>query len=555
MSSWYKNATIYQIYIQSFKDTNGDGIGDFRGITESLAYIKSLGVNAIWITPFFKSPLIDNGYDISDYNEVNPIFGTMEDLDELIFKAHSFGIRVIIDGVYNHTSDEHNWFEKSKQSKCNDFSDFYIWRDPIDGHAPSNAGSVFGGSAWEYVEERKQYYFHLFAAKQPDLNWDNHQVREAIYDSMTFWLKKGIDGFRFDSICFISKDQNFKQVDQLNSQGYGLNYIGTANGPNLHKYLHEMYEKVLKKYDAIAIGEASRTNSVEANLYVAPERQELDMIFNFEPMHVDDGENGNISDVNFKMSDLRSIYDNWEKNVPWNALYLGNHDQPRIVSRFGDDKRYRVESAKMLAAMLYLQKGTPFIFQGDEIGMTNVNFQQLEDLKDIDADNKYRTLLNQGVGKSEALRLVKKNARSNARTPMQWDSSIDAGFGSKNPWINVNNNYREINVEKQCNENGSILSFYQKLFALRSSYPVFINGDFNILNASDSSILTYTRSDEDKTMLIICSFDDQKVRFCRPSELKYNDSKLLLSNYEVSGDSVDQVIVLKPYETRVYLLQ
>jgi len=555
MNEWWKESVVYQIYPQSFKDTNGDGIGDIRGIIESIDYIKQIGVNTLWLTPIFDSPLVDNGYDIADYTAINPMYGTMEDFDELLMLSHQKGLRLIMDLVVNHTSDQHEWFHESRKDRHNEFSDYYIWRDPKpDGSAPSNLGSVFGGSAWEYVPTREQYYLHLFAKEQPDLNWESPKLRTNIYQMMRFWLDKGVDGFRMDSISFISKDQDFSDAPLEDSKKYGSYYYGCSNGPKLHDYLKEMNREVLSKYDIISIGETPHTTAKQAELYVDPERDELNMVFQFEHMHVDYGEFGRYSDVSYKMSDLRSSMAKWQNALSWNSLYLGNHDQPRLVSRFGDDGDYRKESAKMLAMVTMLQKGTPFIFQGEEIGMTNANLLDIADYKDLEAKNTYNFLLDNGLSEDKAIEMVSRKSRDNARTPMQWNSGAYAGFSSAQPWIAVNKNYPEINVVESMSDKHSIYHFYQKLVALRQNSKLAIEGTFKLISPNDSAVFAYTRELSGKKLLVIGSFSTKKIKYTLPDDIKGTCGKAILFNYADVSEDLQDDIYLRPYEGVTYLI-
>ncbi len=548
MNDWKKKAIVYEAYVQSFNDSDGDGIGDLPGLIEKLDYIKNLGANVIWLTPIFKSPLVDNGYDIADYEAINPIYGTMNDFKKLLRKAHERDLRIVMDLVVNHTSDQHKWFKESKKNKNNKYSDYYIWRDPKeDGSAPTNLGSAFGGSAWTYVPERNQYYLHLFAKQQPDLNWNNPQVRNDIYHMMKFWLDMGVDGFRMDSISFISKPSKFKDAPLEDNTEYGAYYYGSANGPHIHEYLREMNQKVLSKYDVISIGETPHTTAKEARLFVEPDRHELDMVFQFEHMHVDYGEFGRYSDVTYKMSDLRNSMTSWQNDLSWNSNYLGNHDQPRIVSRFGNDSKYRKESAKMLAMVSLLQKGTPFIFQGEEIGMTNLHIKNIDELKDLEAHNIYSFLKSKGISDKDALKMVNRKTRDNARTPMQWNKQQNAGFSSGNPWIEVNPNYLEINVKKDLQDPKSIYHFYQKLLKLRTNNQVLLDGNYDLITPEDSAVFAYTRSSEKDKIAVICSFVPYKVKYKLPKDF-VNKNKVILSNYDDKEDMASNTIYLRPYE-------
>ena len=554
MNDWKKKGIVYEIYPQSFKDTNNDGIGDINGIIEKLDYIKNLGVNILWITPIFKSPLVDNGYDIADYEAINPIYGTMADFDRLLKLSHEKGLKLVMDLVINHNSDQSKWFQESKKSRDNEYSDYYIWEDPkADGSAPTNLGSVFGGSAWEYVPARKQYYLHLFAKEQPDLNWRSKNMRQSIYKNMKFWLDKGVDGFRMDSISFISKQAEFNDAPIEDNKSYGSYYYGSSNGPLLHDYLQEMNREVMSKYDAITIGETPHTTAPQAEKYIAPDRHELDMVFQFEHMHVDYGEYGRYSDVTYKLSDLRNSIARWQKDLSWNSNYLGNHDQPRMVSRFGNDTKYRKESAKMLAMITVLQKGTPFIFQGDELGMTNVAFKNIDQFKDLESHNTYKFLLSKGVTPDKALEMIQRKSRDNARTPMQWDDSKNAGFSNDTPWIKVNDNYREINVAESLKDQDSIYHFYQKLLKLRTDSEVAIDGEFKLISADDSDVFAYERKLKDQTMLVIGSFSDKKIKFDIPQNLLDNSYHNVLSNYDDSPAELSSTLYLRPYEGIVFI--
>ena len=548
MNDWKKKAIVYEAYVQSFNDSDGDGIGDLPGVIEKLDYIKNLGANVIWLTPIFKSPLVDNGYDIADYEAINPIYGSMNDFKKLLQQAHERDLKIVMDLVVNHTSDQHKWFKESKKNRNNKYSDYYIWRDPKeDGSAPTNLGSAFGGSAWTYVPERNQYYLHLFAKQQPDLNWNNPQVRNDIYHMMKFWLDMGVDGFRMDSISFISKPSKFEDAPLEDNKEYGAYYYGSANGPHIHEYLREMNQKVLSKYDVISIGETPHTTAREARLFVEPDRHELDMVFQFEHMHVDYGEFGRYSDITFKMSDLRNSMTSWQNDLSWNSNYLGNHDQPRIVSRFGNDLKYRRESAKMLAMVSLLQKGTPFIFQGEEIGMTNLHIKNIDELKDLEAHNIYSFLKSKGISDKDALKMVNRKTRDNARTPMQWNKEQNAGFSSGNPWIEVNPNYLEINVKKDLQDPNSIYRFYQKLLKLRNNNQVLLDGNYDLITPEDSAIFAYTRSSDKDKVVIICSFVPYKVKYELPEDF-VNKNKVILSNYDDREDMASNTIYLRPYE-------
>lgn len=561
-NDWWKDAVVYQIYPQSFKDSNNDGIGDINGIREKIPYLKDLGVNVLWLNPIYESPMVDNGYDISDYYKIADCYGTMEDFENLLKEAHDAGIKIIMDLAVCASSIEHKWFKESKKSRDNKYSDYYIWKDPKeDGSAPNNWGSIFGsGSAWEYVEERGQYYLHLFAVEQPDLNWENPDLRNEVYENMEFWLKKGIDGFRLDSISLISKKQDFPDDPTAGENGYGSPYFGASNGPRVHEFLQEMYEKVLSKYDVMTVGEATRTPVDKALLYCQPERKELNMVFQFDHMHVDYGKFGRYSDLKFKLSDLKEAMFLWQKSlngVGWNSLYWDNHDQPRFVSRFGnDDSKYRKLSATMLATVLFFQQGTPFIYQGDEIGMTNVAFDSIDSYKDIEAHNMYLKFSNMGLSNDEIMNYIHNKSRDNARTPMQWNSNLFAGFSCVDPWIELNPNYSKINVENDMNSDFSIHDYYKKLIKYRKGNEIVRDGDFKEIGLEDSDIFSYTRTYKGKTLLVLGSFSDKKVCYNVPNNLQKFKRELVISNYDgnIEQNKDASTLYLRPYEALVFYM-
>lgn len=561
-NDWWKDAVVYQIYPQSFKDSNNDGIGDINGIREKIPYLKDLGVNVLWLNPIYESPMVDNGYDISDYYKIADCYGTMEDFENLLKEAHDAGIKIIMDLAVCASSIEHKWFKESKKSRDNKYSDYYIWKDPKeDGSVPNNWGSIFGsGSAWEYVEERGQYYLHLFAVEQPDLNWENPDLRNEVYENMEFWLKKGIDGFRLDSISLISKKQDFPDDPTIGENGYGSPYFGASNGPRVHEFLQEMYEKVLSKYDVMTVGEATRTPVDKALLYCQPERKELNMVFQFDHMHVDYGKFGRYSDLKFKLSDLKEAMFLWQKSlngVGWNSLYWDNHDQPRFVSRFGnDDSKYRKLSATMLATVLFFQQGTPFIYQGDEIGMTNVAFDSIDSYKDIEAHNMYLKFSNMGLSNDEIMSYIHNKSRDNARTPMQWNSNLFAGFSCVDPWIELNPNYSKINVENDMNSDFSIHDYYKKLIKYRKGNEIVRDGDFKEIGLEDSDIFCYTRTYKGKTLLVLGSFSDKKVCYNVPNNLQKFKRELVISNYDgnIEQNKDASTLYLRPYEALVFYM-
>ncbi|MBE0068150.1 glycoside hydrolase family 13 protein [Thermoanaerobacterium thermosaccharolyticum] len=556
--AWWKESVVYQIYPRSFKDSNGDGIGDLRGIIEKLDYLKFLGVDVLWLCPIYKSPNCDNGYDISNYKDIMDEFGTMEDFDELLFEAHKRGLKILMDLVVNHTSDEHIWFINSRKSKDNEYRDYYIWRKGKDGKEPNNWGSSFSGSAWEYDEATDMYYLHCFAKKQPDLNWENEKVRKEVQDIVKWWLDKGIDGFRMDVINMISKDQRFP--DGIVPEGglYGDMSPYVMNGPRVHEYLKELNEKVLSKYDIMTVGETPCVTPEIAIDYVGEDRNELNMVFSFEHMDIDK-DVINLTKKPLDLVELKKIMSKWQKGMSdrgWNSLYWNNHDQPRVVSRFGNDTEYWDKSAKMLATCLHMQQGTPYIYQGEEIGMTNVRFQDIEDYRDIAVINGYNEeVIIKGRSHEQYMQYIYDFSRDNARTPMQWDDSDNGGFTTGKPWIKVNPNYTKINVAKQIGDKDSILNYYRRLIKLRKENEIIIYGDFELILPDDKNIFSYTRKLNDEMLLVICNFTSNNVEFSLPDNINYVDKNLLISNYDVANDDNIENFELRPYESRVYLLK
>ncbi|MCP2239038.1 glucohydrolase [Thermoanaerobacterium thermosaccharolyticum] len=556
--AWWKESVVYQIYPRSFKDSNGDGIGDLRGIIEKLDYLKFLGVDVLWLCPIYKSPNCDNGYDISDYKDIMDEFGTMEDFDELLFEAHKRGLKILMDLVVNHTSDEHIWFINSRKSKDNEYRDYYIWRKGKDGKEPNNWGSSFSGSAWEYDEATDMYYLHCFAKKQPDLNWENEKVRKEVQDIVKWWLDKGIDGFRMDVINMISKDQRFP--DGIVPEGglYGDMSPYVMNGPRVHEYLKELNEKVLSKYDIMTVGETPCVTPEIAIDYVGEDRNELNMVFSFEHMDIDK-DVINLTKKPLDLVELKKIMSKWQKGMSdrgWNSLYWNNHDQPRVVSRFGNDTEYWDKSAKMLATCLHMQQGTPYIYQGEEIGMTNVRFQDIEDYRDIAVINGYNEeVIIKGRSHEQYMQYIYDFSRDNARTPMQWDDSDNGGFTTGKPWIKVNPNYTKINVAKQIGDKDSILNYYRRLIKLRKENEIIIYGDFELILPDDKNIFSYTRKLNNEMLLVICNFTSNNTEFSLPDNINYVDKNLLISNYDVANDDNIENFELRPYESRVYLLK
>lgn len=551
---WWKNAVVYQIYPRSFKDSNGDGIGDLEGIYEKLDYLAELGIDVIWMSPVYKSPNDDNGYDISDYQDIMDDFGTMDDFDRVLKKAHSLNIKIMMDLVVNHTSDEHKWFIESKKSKDNPYHDYYMWADPDkNGNPPNRWESCFSGSAWEYVESVGQFYLHSFSRKQPDLNWDNPKVRDEVFKMMTWWCDKGIDGFRMDVISMISKYPGLPDGPE-NGNGYTGNT--SCDGPNIHKYLREMNEEVLSKYRLITVGECPGVNAEQAKKYANIDGSELDMIFQFEhvsgsalkPCH-----HGKWDGEAMTMPELRANFTKWQKDLEgcaWNSLFLSNHDQPRCVSRFGNDsEQYRELSAKMLATMTHFQKGTPYVYQGEELGMTNAYMENIADYRDIESLNAYKELTTkENIPAKTVMGYIKAVGRDNARTPMQWDASDNGGFTSGTPWLQVNKNYKTINAAAQVNDPDSVFAYYKKLIALRHTNEVMVNGVYDVLIPDHPQIYAYTRTLGDKQLLVLCNDSDTNVAI--PAELQekiHAANNILIQNYKDTDEST-----LRPYEAVVY---
>ena len=535
---WWHSSVVYQIYPRSFKDSNGDGIGDINGIREKLDYLKELGIDVIWLSPVYKSPNDDNGYDISDYCDIMDEFGTMEDMDNLLKEANERGIKILMDLVVNHTSDEHKWFIEAKKSKDNEYRDYYIWRDSVDGNEPNDLGSTFSGSAWQYDETTGQYYLHLFSKKQPDLNWENEKVRNEVYKMMNFWVDKGIGGFRMDVIDLIGK-----VPDEMI----------TGNGPKLHEYLQEMNKAALEGKDLLTVGETWGATPDVAKLYSNPERKELSMVFQFEHIGLDQIEGKEKWDVkSLELLDLKKVLSKWQTELEgqgWNSLFWNNHDLPRIVSRWGNDKEYRIESAKMLATLLHGMKGTPYIYQGEELGMTNVRFDDINDYNDIESLNMYKDRLSKGYSHNEIMESIYAKGRDNARTPMQWDDSENAGFTTGTPWLAVNKNYDKINAKQCLQDENSIFNHYKKLIDIRKNNDTIIYGDYKLLCEDDENIFAYVRELNGDKILVVCNFYDKDVEFKFDGDFNY--SKLLLSNYNDSSKMIEK-LKLRPYEAVMY---
>ncbi|MDF2631598.1 MAG: glucohydrolase [Caproiciproducens sp.] len=539
--NWWKESVIYQIYPRSFMDSNGDGIGDINGIISKLDYLKDLGVNVVWLCPVYKSPNDDNGYDISDYRDIMDEFGTLKDWERLVKEMHKRGLKLIMDLVVNHSSDEHKWFIESKKSKDNPYRDYYIWRDGKEGNPPNNWQSCFSFSAWQYDETTGQYYLHLFSKKQPDLNWANPKVRGEVFDLMKFWLDKGVDGFRMDVINAIGKPDSF------DTEWF------TPDDQKTHRYLQEMNQKVLSHYDIMTVGETGGVTPETASLFTADDRNELNMVFHFELM---DADGGKWTPNRFKLMSLKEILSKWQTQLDhkaWNSLYLNNHDQPRMVSRFGDDEKYRVQSAQMLATMLHTMQGTPYIYQGEEIGMTNVPFTSLNDFKDIETLNWVKESLAKGKTAEELLPIANLWSRDNARTPMQWNDTENAGFTTGIPWIQMNPNYQKINVRNDLEKSDSIFHYYQKLIQLRHQYDVIVYGDFHEYFNDNEQIYCYTRTLEHQRLIVFLNFTADVVDLTLPKELSSKKAVALISNYDEKNDLKSAQISLQPYEAVVYL--
>lgn len=547
---WWKKSVVYQVYPRSFKDTNNDGMGDINGVTEKLDYLSELGIDVIWLSPVYESPQDDNGYDISDYRKIWSSFGSNEDMYRLIDEAHKRNIKIVMDLVANHTSDEHKWFEESKKSKDNPYRDYYFWRDE-----KNNWGSYFSGTVWEYDENTEQYYLHLFSKKQPDLNWENPVVRNEIWDMMKFWMDKGVDGWRLDVISSISKYTDFPDYDE----SMGEYPIGKyhANGPRLHEYLHEMNKEVLSKYDCMTVGEAPGSTVENALLFCDKDREELDMIFTFDHMDLDKKEGSKLGKWDLKelkLTDLKECMENWQHGLHekgWNSLYFENHDQARVISRWGNDKEYRVECAKMFATILHFMQGTPYIYQGEEIGMVNSDYK-IEEYDDIEMLNAYKDLVvdRKLMDKETFMKAAHTIGRDNARTPMQWDSSEYAGFSSVEPWLKVNPRYKEINVEEALKDKNSIFYYYKNLIEFRHKDDVITNAGFELIDRDNESIFAYERKEGEKSIIVIANFYDKEEEFELEEKYKLKDYNEYISNYKEHNIEGNKII-LKPFEVIV----
>ncbi|WP_112180627.1 MULTISPECIES: alpha-glucosidase [Paraliobacillus] len=557
---WWKEAVVYQIYPRSFNDSNKDGIGDLKGITEKLDYLAKLGIEVIWLSPVYQSPNDDNGYDISDYRAIMDEFGTLEDFDEMVTEAHKRSIKIMMDLVVNHTSDEHEWFASSRSSKDSAFRDYYIWKPAKkDGMPPTNWGAAFGGSVWQYDEKSNAYYLHLFSKKQPDLNWENKDVRHEVYSVMTYWLDRGVDGFRMDVINMISKDQQYPEGEMVET-GYSDGSPYYLNGPRIHEFLQEMNQQVLSKYDTITVGEMPGVNAEQARLYTGENRNELNMVFHFEHVDIGSGKFGKWTPQPWQLTELKTIFSRWQEGLErdgWNSLYWSNHDQPRAISRFANDsEEYREVSGKMLATCLHMLKGTPYIYQGEEIGMTNVAFETIDSYRDIETINAYLDYTKKDLlSEQEMIQAIHARSRDNARTPMQWSNALNAGFTEGKPWIPLNPNYPFINADKAQSDSNSIFYYYQQLIALRKKHPVIVHGKYELLLDDDEQIYAYTRKWKEDTLLVICNFSSESVSFHLPKHISFNEKNILLANYDVSEKDPIENITLKAYEARVYNLR
>lgn len=527
---WWKNAVIYQVYPKSFQDSNGDGIGDIKGIISRLDYLRTLGIDAIWLSPVYRSPQDDNGYDISDYQDIDPMFGSLVDMEELIAEAGKRNIKIIMDMVLNHSSDEHRWFVEAKKGKDNPYHDYYVWRDGKEGVPPNDMTSAFGGSAWEWVPQLGQYYLHQFSVKQPDLNWDNPKLRKELYDMILWWMDKGVGGFRFDVIDLIAKEPDRKI---------------TSNGTRLHEYIREMTANTLSKGNLLTVGEAWSATPETAKLYSNPDGSEVSMVFQFEHIMLDQEPGKDKWDmIPLSLPALKRCYEKWQNTLfdkGWNSLFLDNHDLPRIVSRWGNDGKYRVESAKMLATVLHGMQGTPYIYQGEELGMTNVQFPDISDYEDIETLNVYKERIAAGYPKEAVMKSIYARSRDNARTPMQWNDGRNAGFTDGTPWFALNPNYTVINAENALEDKNSVFYYYQKLISLRKEYQVFLDGSFTLLLPEDEKIFAYVRKNEDSELLVCVNFTDEELSL--PEACKWHDGELLVHNYD--GELGSE---LRPYE-------
>lgn len=557
---WWKECVVYQIYPVSFKDTNGDGIGDLQGIISKLDYLKDLGIDVIWLSPIYKSPYHDNGYDISDYLAIMDQFGTMEDFDHMISEIHARGMKLMMDLVLNHTSHEHPWFIESRSSTDNPLRDFYIWRKGKDGGPPNNWESYFSGSVWEYDAKTDEYYLHLYSKYQPDLNWENENVVDKLHDMVGWWLKKGVDGFRLDAISHLVKAKGLPDADNPDQTETVRAYEMFSHLDDVHTLLQNLFDQVLYYYDIMTVGETSGLGPEQALDYVGDGRRELHMTFQFEHMYLDAASagSGKWDVVPWKLLQLKEIMTNWQTVLHgrgWNANYLCNHDQPRSVSRFGNDTKYRIESAQLLATFIHTLEGTPYIYQGEEIGMTNIQLDTIDQYRDVETLNFYKEKISEGVPEQQIMAAIHKKSRDNARTPMQWDHSEHAGFTTGTPWIQINSNYPEINVAEDLRKPNSIYKYYKKLIALRKKYKVIVYGEYNLILPSHEEIYAYTRTLEEDQLVVMLNFTDREPIFQMPKDIPLKGIDLLISNYAPRESDDLHHLQLRPYEARVYLRQ
>lgn len=547
---WWKEAVCYQVYPRSFKDSDGDGIGDINGITEKLDYLKDLGIDVIWVSPIFESPNDDNGYDISNYQEIMRDFGTMEDFDRLLYEVHERDMKLILDLVINHTSDEHQWFVEAKKSKDNEFRDWYIWKDGVEGKEPNNWASIFEGSAWEYDATTDQYYMHVFSRKQPDLNWENKDMRQAIYNMVNWWLDKGIDGFRVDAISHIKKSFEKGDLPDADKLGYAESFEGHMNQPGIQKHLQELKEHTFDKYDIMTVGEANGVTTEDADEWVGKDNGKFNMVFQFEHLNLWDHNVGK----SFDILGYKEVLNAWQKGLEatgWNALFIENHDRQRVSSTWGDDVDYWFESSTSHGVVYFLLQGTPFIYQGQEIGMTNYPFETIDDFDDVHAKNIYNQELKKGMTKEAVLEMLGRISRDNTRTPMQWDDTKNAGFTTGTPWLKVNPNYEEINVFVQERKEDSLLNFYKKMIQLKKENLTLTYGTFDLIYPEDKNVFAYTRTLDDEQFIILGNLSHDKVTLKTDEKLDLTKEKQVLNNYPIDKQSAD-VFTLMPFEARVY---
>lgn len=545
---WWKEAVCYQVYPRSFKDSNGDGIGDINGITEKLDYLKDLGIDVIWISPIYDSPNDDNGYDISDYQNIMSDFGTMEDFDRLLIETHNRDMKLIMDLVVNHTSDEHPWFIESRSSVDSEYRDWYIWQDGKEGKEPNNWASIFEGSAWELDPVSNQYYFHTFSRKQPDLNWDNQKMRQSIYNMINWWLDKGIDGFRVDAISHIKKSFDKGDIDNPDNLDYVPSFTRHMNQPGIQEYLEEIKEETFSKYDIMTVGEANGVTIEDSYEWVGEEVGKFNMVFQFEHLKL-----WEIHDKRLNILKYKNVLNAWQvglHNKGWNALFIENHDRPRIPSTWGSEN-YRYESATAHGAVYFLQQGTPFIYQGQEIGMTNFPFKDISEFDDVHAKNIYNVELANGRNADDIIADLQSNSRDNSRTPMQWDASENAGFTNGTPWLKVNPNYKAINVEKELNDENSILNFYKKMIKFKKSHEIATYGDFKLIYPEDKNVFAYARTLNDELFYVIGNLTSNNVKVS-DSQIEFDSSDIVLNNYDIESHRRQKTLDLKPFEVRVY---